>query len=520
MRPQSDGITHTLRFVNIDEGAFVGGGMDPIPSDVGLWVMKAGKLEAKGARKVPWIRAEAVPAGATELHLSSAPTGWRKGDEVAITPTLPPTDPASTTSEVARIQAVRRSHGRARLGHLLRPSLCFGPSWGVRAGDPECDPKRADRGYLRRAFSHIPSPERPQTISNVAVRYMGPRKDGRSVLGRYGVHFHMAEDGTRGSTLTGVVVRDCNSHAFVPHFSFGITFRECISFNTVSAAYWWDRRVLEPVRVEQHSSDYPYTSSKDIVYERCVAADVRGLNPDESYRLSGFSLNRGTGHKATGCVATGIQGGIETSGFMWPENNHGKWSFEDCVSHNNAQLGLFIWQNSDGTQLSSLIQRCSAYHNMTGIHHGAYRSFYLFEDCWCYGNTRAGVLLAAQSTLTDSSRYIAVHARRGRARGSCPAGRSSQFHGGQPTNFEDCRFLGARIACVGVTENQKKYDSEFFIDCTYEGNEFWLADKLSPKTILEVTDAVHGHVYLRPKNQPGTYVPEWNASVTQAETGE
>ena len=94
----------------------------------------------------------------------------------------------------------------------------------------------------------------------------------------------MAEDGTRGSTLTGVVVRDCNSHAFVPHFSFGITFRECISFNTVSDAYWWDR-VSSNLSGSNNTSNYPYTNSKDIVYERCVAADVRGLNPDESYRL-------------------------------------------------------------------------------------------------------------------------------------------------------------------------------------------------------------------------------------------
>ena len=241
MRPRSDGITHTLRFVNIHEGAFVGGGMDPIPSDVGLWVMKAGKLEAKGARKVPWMRAEAVSAGATELHLSSDPTGWRKGDEVAITPTLPPTDPAFATSEVARIQSVQgRTVVLASAVSYAHPSVSgplgeFGPeilnvTRNVRI---EGTPGGRSHMFLR--------PNRPQTISNVAVRYMGPRKNGHSVLGRYGIHFHMAEDGTRGSTLTGVVVRDCNSHAFVPHFSFGITFRECISFNTVSDAYWWDR---------------------------------------------------------------------------------------------------------------------------------------------------------------------------------------------------------------------------------------------------------------------------------------
>ena len=60
MRPRSDAVTHTLRFVHVDEAAFAGGGMDPLPSDVGLWVMKAGKLEAKGARKVPWMRATSL----------------------------------------------------------------------------------------------------------------------------------------------------------------------------------------------------------------------------------------------------------------------------------------------------------------------------------------------------------------------------------------------------------------------------------------------------------------------------
>ena len=137
---------------------------------------------------------------------------------------------------------------------------------------------------------------------------------------------------------------------------------------------------------------------------------------------------------------------------------------------------------------ADLIQRCSAYHNKTGIHHGAYQSFYLFEDCWCYGNTRAGVLLAAQSPVAHSSRYSRCTLdAAGLADHALLAGHHN-FTGGQPTIFEDCRFRGARIACVGITQNQGKYDSEFFDNCTYEGNEFWLADQLNPKTLLEVID--------------------------------
>ena len=47
MKPRP-GVTHTLRFVGIDERDFVGGGMDVLESDVGLWVMGSGRLDIRG----------------------------------------------------------------------------------------------------------------------------------------------------------------------------------------------------------------------------------------------------------------------------------------------------------------------------------------------------------------------------------------------------------------------------------------------------------------------------------------
>jgi len=54
MRPGSGDVEHVLRFENVDESAFVGGGMDPVPTDVGLWVMGDGQLLLEGEEKPAW----------------------------------------------------------------------------------------------------------------------------------------------------------------------------------------------------------------------------------------------------------------------------------------------------------------------------------------------------------------------------------------------------------------------------------------------------------------------------------
>jgi hypothetical protein len=36
-RPASADVVHTLRFVGVDEAGFLGGGLEPVASDVGLW---------------------------------------------------------------------------------------------------------------------------------------------------------------------------------------------------------------------------------------------------------------------------------------------------------------------------------------------------------------------------------------------------------------------------------------------------------------------------------------------------
>jgi G8 domain len=82
---------HTLRFVDVDETKFVGGGMDPLESDVGLWVMGEGVLDVAGAPKTGWVRlAGSALQGEDRITLDRVPVGWRNGDTIVIVPTEHP----------------------------------------------------------------------------------------------------------------------------------------------------------------------------------------------------------------------------------------------------------------------------------------------------------------------------------------------------------------------------------------------------------------------------------------------
>ena len=60
--------------------------------------------------------------------------------------------------------------------------------------------------------------------------------------------------------------------------------------------------------------------------------------------------------------------------------------------------------------------------------------------------------------------------------------------GGLPTLFESCRFTGGRVAGVGIINGNRQFDSEDFLDCTFEGNEFWFSDNLDPRSVIGVIE--------------------------------
>ena len=104
----------------------------------------------------------------------------------------------------------------------------------------QSDPKRQGEGTTT-GYTHVFIRSTvPSTIKNAAFRYMAPDFGSSDITGRYGIHFHMAGNGSRGSVVDGLVIRDTKGHAFVPHMSNGITFKNTIAYNVKGEAYWWD----------------------------------------------------------------------------------------------------------------------------------------------------------------------------------------------------------------------------------------------------------------------------------------
>ena len=74
-RPNA-GVTHTIRFEGVNEAAYAGGGMTPLASDVGLWVMGSGRLDLAGREKRSWTRLAGGAARGATRRFRSTPSRW------------------------------------------------------------------------------------------------------------------------------------------------------------------------------------------------------------------------------------------------------------------------------------------------------------------------------------------------------------------------------------------------------------------------------------------------------------
>jgi hypothetical protein len=426
MQPSSPEIEHVLRFEGVDESAFVGGGMDPVASDVGLWVMGDGQLLLEGEEKTSWGY-EYDP-------------GWA-GDEVVAAPNeagnYTDFDPVTTTPPV---------------NDLGYPTELLNLTRNVRIeGTPD-------------GYSHIfIRSTRPQTIRYTQIRYVAPGFGDTDATGRYGIHIHMSGEGSRGSIVEGVVIRDAGNHAFVPHASHGITFRDTIAYNVRNEAYWWDPPP------ESDSDDYdPSNDTNDLLWDRTVAAGVDLGVSGNRFRLGAYFLGNGFNITVNNSVAVGVQGesGGDRSGFIWPESAGAVWTFEGNIAHNNEANGIFVWQNNP--ERHDVVGFTAYYNELAGINHGAYENSYQYRDLTLLGNGVAVVshALGDPSEGADTQIWSNVVTD-----GGVLVIDEHATEAEVPVRFEQCDF-----SQVLVEDGEGGAASEYdFIGCDLEPDDFDLA---------------------------------------------
>ncbi len=479
MRPSTASVEHVLEFVGVNESDFVGGGMRVLESDVGLWVTGAGQLDLRGARRTGWTRLSgSAVAGASELTLIEAPTGWRVGDEISVAPTAPTSvRDFSTQFEERRIAAIEGSTLRldAPLSHD-HPMVngrwtaeVMNLTRNVRIeGEGNNSPRPSGRSHILIMSS------KPQTIQFAQIRHMGARTvdaerdptDG--LLGRYSLHFHHNGDGSRGSLVEGVVVRNSGNSAYVPHASHGITMRDNIAYDGWEGGFWWD----PPGPRFDRTND-----SNDITLDHNIVALLKDDPHFRGYNLTGFALMTGTNLTITNSVAVGVQGNANSNGFHWPglANQHpaNVWSFSNNLSHNNRADGLFVWQNDRNDHH---LQNFVAYNNGGfGVEHGAYRNSYRYSNLDLFGNAEGALRQQASSSVSEAGQTMSFE--RIRSDGDLVL-RQQRLPSSVPATYRDCSFTGV------IVDNGRGEPGYYdFVECGLEPSDFVLADVRSGTTI-------------------------------------
>ena len=371
MRPSGYDVDHVIEFAGVNEGAFVGGGMEVRDSDVGLWVVDGGQILLEGSPRRGWTNAVgSIGQGATTIEVTDA-TGWQVGDAIVIAPTAAPGNDGvggddltsgfhETTIAGINGQSITLANGPNR----AHPAVAGSYTAEVMNLTRNVEIRGTSSGN---AHVFIRSGGDPVFMRWVSLDHLGVR----GALGRYPLHFHHNNDQAYGSLIEGVVAQNAEHHAFVPHESNGITLRDTVAYNVSGgAAYWWD-----------HGDQ-----SSDLLMEHVISAAT-----DQS----GFFLGRGTNIVARDAVAVGVNNWANAGGYEWENGAVGNWGLFNLVAHNNLSSGIRVWQNSDVAQV---VDGYVAYHNHEyAIDHGAYSNRYQYRNAHLIGNRQGGVWLQATS---------------------------------------------------------------------------------------------------------------------------
>jgi hypothetical protein len=398
MRPSSASVIQLLQFINIDESAFVGGGMDVLATDVGLWAMGSGILDLMGTAKTAFVRAAGnIASGATTISLNASPTGWLPGDDIAIAPTESPTvgDAYMSGFEDRTIKSISGNSLTLNAG-TLRAHPQINNMWTAEVINLTRN-VRIEGTATGRTHIFIRSAV-PQTIQNIQIRYIGPRKDRGGdatpefVLGRYGLHFHHCDVGSVGSLVQGCVVRDTGSHCYVPHASNGVTMKGNVAYKCMEIAFWWD--VLDLTHGTTWDGNLVgYTT---FIHE---ALDIDSGDAP-TFASSGFLLGIGDDNVCNNNVVIGTTGDFRAGGaYYWMEGKiESVWEFKNNMAH-NCHCGLISWQNN---LKNHLIENSVVYNCGMGIYHGAYTNTYLYTGGYVYNSQ---IMIKASSGNSNALKF-------------------------------------------------------------------------------------------------------------------
>ncbi|MBC8113160.1 MAG: G8 domain-containing protein, partial [Candidatus Saccharimonas sp.] len=195
----------------------------------------AGRMDFHGATlNRTWVKLGATASkGAKEVTLAEPVTGWKVGDQVIVTATLPGDRKAGTTEPrtITAIDDTRLSFDerleyehlgegefRGEVANLSRNVI-------VESADP--DGERGHTMYHRHSAG---------SIGHAEFRHLGKK----GVLGRYSLHFHLVGSTMRGSSVIGASIWDSHNRWLTIHGTNHLVVRDCVGYRSLGHGYFME----------------------------------------------------------------------------------------------------------------------------------------------------------------------------------------------------------------------------------------------------------------------------------------
>jgi cephalosporin-C deacetylase-like acetyl esterase len=203
-----------------------------------------GRMDLHGAPlSRTWVKLGArAKAGDAQVKLAEVVTGWRVGDRVLVTATqrdpreMGTRRPGHRNRQVFTEERIIRAQGGTRLT-LDRPLTHAHRGTGAYRGEvanlsrnvvvESADPA----GVRGHTMYHRGS---AGSISYAEFRHLG--KEG--VLGRYSLHYHLAGDTMRGSSVIGAAIWDSGNRWLTIHGTNYLVVRDCVGYQSVGHGFY------------------------------------------------------------------------------------------------------------------------------------------------------------------------------------------------------------------------------------------------------------------------------------------
>jgi hypothetical protein len=204
-----------------------------------------GRMDFHGApMSRTWVRlGKPAKAGDTEVTLEEAVTGWKAGDRVILTATsrqikLKKTFRPSTRDNTQTEERLIRSVDGTRIT-LDRP-LKYDH---IVEGNYRGEVANLSRNVV--VESAEPAQARGHTMyhrgSSGSISYAEFRRLGMpGVLGRYSLHYHLASDTMRGSSVIGASVWDSGNRWLTIHGTNYLVVRDCVGYQSLGHGFFME----------------------------------------------------------------------------------------------------------------------------------------------------------------------------------------------------------------------------------------------------------------------------------------